>query len=136
MTEINDALRDHVTAVGFQLTLGKTHLAQLVYLDLLLKENQPAIDPKTDKFDQGRVRSPRGAPWNNSAVGLQGLERRGLVKHILDQHRKPGEQVLTMTPRRIWKITKAGRLVINLLKEAGIYQEYAAAIPIRREAAS
>lgn len=122
MTEINEQFRHHVTSVGFILTLGKTHIARLVAIDLELKENLSIIE-RIDA-DVLRPRAPR--VFNSTA---HGLFERGLVEHILDARRKPGENINEMRPRRIWRITPAGRLVINLLKEAGIYQEYAAMLP-------
>jgi hypothetical protein len=125
VTEINENLREHVTNVGFSLTLGKTHIAALVRIDLQLKENLSTLE-HLDKFDA----SPRWPHiFNYFVQGQSGLIERGLIQHIIDIRRRPGESVSAMRPRRIWRITPAGRLVINLLKEAGIYQEYAAMWP-------
>lgn len=124
MTEVNEALRAHVTRVGFDLSLGKTHIATLVWIDLRLKTNVPT-DPRF------YPRAGRTHPvFRHHATGAHGLIDRGLVVNIAEQRRKPGEAFGNMTPRRVWRITPAGRLVINLLKEAGIYQEYAALIPV------
>src|SRR5688500_18094821 len=121
--EINEALRQHVTRVGFDLSLGKTHIAHLVWLDLLLKAN-----PKGYEKNQFYGRKHRA--FAHSATGAHGLMDRGLIQNIAEQRRRPGENLLDMTPRRCFRITPAGRLVINLLKEAGIYQEFAALIPV------
>lgn len=134
MTDLNYSLRDHVTRTGFDLSLGKTHIAALVYIDQVLKINRPSLDPKTDQMHS--LDTPRRRPWNHFATGVHGLEERGLVVHIAELRRKPGENVLHMTPRRIWRITPAGRLVIGLLKEAGIYQEYASVFPMAAGEAS
>lgn len=133
MNGINAALRGHVTQVGFHLTLGKTHIAALVYLDAMLRQNQASLDPQTGALNNDTVNRPSFAPWNQFATGFRGLEDRGLARHIEDLEREPGENVLAMRPTRIWEITPAGRLVIGLLSEAGIYQEYAAAFPAVRE---
>lgn len=132
MTEINESLRQHVTNVGFNLTLGKTHIAALVMLDINLKHNHTGFERA---FNFTSAHPPRVF---NGPTGTSGLIERGLVQNIMEQHRKPGENILAMTPRRIWRITPAGRLVINLLKEAGLYQEYAAMlpVPVERRAAS
>lgn len=106
--ETNDLLRSHVTRVGFDLSLGKTHVAALVMLDIALKSRRH-VD----------TRHPMLRTW---VPAMHGLGDRGLVehRHALDSrgYAKPG-----LNPH--YRITKAGRLVIGLLKEAGIYQEHA-----------
>ena len=102
---MNEALREHVTRVGFNLTLGKTHVQTLVVLDIALKANR-------HWHDRGR---------NLFVPAVQGLERRGLVEHTY-----PSKSGLPV--RRIWRITKAGRFVLGLLKESGLYDEYAATV--------
>lgn len=125
MTEINESLREHVTSVGFNLSLGKTHIAALVKTDIELKANLSTTE-YLQRYGAG-PREPR--VFNLFATGNSGLIQRGLLEHIAESRRKPGERYGDMKPRRIWRITPAGRLVINLLKEAGIYQEYAAMLP-------
>lgn len=104
----NHALRSHVTRVGFDLSLGKTHVAALIMLDL-------AIAAK------GSVDS-RHPMLRNWITAMHGLCARGLMVHDtkFDRrgHPRPGLH-------HHYKITKAGRMVIGLLKEAGIYQEHA-----------
>lgn len=125
---VNDALRAHVTRVGFDLTLGKTHIATLVWIDQLLKAHP------TEQADR-RFYGGMHPAFRWHATGSHGLIDRGLVEftHVDTIRKRPGQHV---PARRIWKITKAGRLVINLLKETGIYQEYEQLIPLRTEAAS
>lgn len=124
--DVNDALRAHVTRVGFDLTLGKTHVAALVYIDQQLKR-------------KGYFRTPVTGPYRkayaNFASGAHGLMDRGLLEHLiasdvhaLSQYRQKYKR--EMPPNRVWRITSAGRLVIALLKEAGIYQEYLDALPV------
>jgi hypothetical protein len=125
MTEINEQLRAHVTRVGFDLSLGKTHISRLVAIDAELKRN---LSTQELLGNYTTPREPRA--FNRFVTGTTGLVERGLVEHIMDARRRPGEPVSAMKPRRIWRITPAGRLVINLLKEAGIYQEYAAMVPV------
>lgn len=126
---INELLRDHVTSVGFSLTLGKTHIAALVELDHMLKLNLGKRKIDYDIYVRGPRRSfPRA--FANFVPGVNGLIRRGLAEHILPvEMQRPGVFVGDLPPRRVWRITKAGRLVINLLKETGLYQEYAAHLP-------
>lgn len=112
----NELLRDHVTKTQFVLTLSKTHIAALVELDHQLKDNIYYHIEADSPF--GRVVRGFVSP------GVRGLMVRGLVEHTppLEKDRR-GKRVPTKQ-RRIWKITKAGRAVITLLKEAGIWQEY------------
>src|SRR5438034_998622 len=64
------------------------------------------------------------------APGAGGLIDRGLIEHIIpDHYRAPGVNSGHLRPEQVWRITRAGQLVIDLLKEAGIWGEYAAALP-------
>lgn len=132
MADINESLREHVTRIGFNLSLGKTHIAALVSIDNLLKRNVSTIEELNSGGYKLNMRMPR--VFNLFVSGQRGLVERGLVSYIADQRRKPGENISSMRPRRIWRITPAGRLVIMLLKEAGIYQEYVAMMPARERA--
>lgn len=124
---MNELFRDHVTSVGFNLSLGKTHIAALVELDHKLKLNLPlgyqGIDYSV-AVRGSRGRLPRAFAHNVPA--RIGLEARGLVEHLISMGDHDWRH---LTPRQVWRITPAGRLVINLLKEAGLYQEYAGYLP-------
>jgi hypothetical protein len=65
------------------------------------------------------------------ASGIHGCEDRGLVIHHYDSdHRGEGLGFH-------FTITRAGALVVDLLRESGLYAEYAEALPpARSEAAS
>lgn len=119
---INPGLRDHVTRVGFNLSLGRTHIAALVELDISLQRDEYINTVHSAKAYRFAFR--------NDIVGRQGLEDRGLIIHHSDAHPEPGENFIPR--RRLFTITEAGKAVITLLKEAGIYQEYAAALPAPR----
>lgn len=56
----------------------------------------------------------------NFITGVNGLLTRGLVIHV---------------NQSVWQITPAGRLVLELLREAGIHQEYAVGAPAEAVAA-
>lgn len=105
-TWVNEHLRAHVTRVGFDLSLGRTHVEALVWLNEVLPGNAP------------RFPSP-----SHLVSGIQGCERRGLVLHHyrpkVDRYGAPVDTPL----RRHYTITKAGKLVVGLLREAGIYDE-------------
>lgn len=130
----NDLLRMHVTRVGFDLSLGKTHIAALVWIEEL----------RVAKWDATYFRKPKSGPmhraFNNLVSGFHGLEERGLVVHRYDPqqvmrfqqsnpvHRDEDGVLRIHHNPKVWKITKAGRLVIDLLKESGLYDEYAGQI--------
>lgn len=130
----NDLLRSHVTRVGFDLTLGKTHIAALVYLNESIRQkryiatNVRHLRFPADPQSQLPARSHARA-YAHFATGMHGLEDRGLVIH----HYRPDKRDTLL--KWHFTITKAGKLVIELLKEVGLYQEYADALP-RIEAAS
>lgn len=121
----NEALRAHVTRVGFDMSLGKTHIASLVYLNECLAQRR--------YIASHHASGPLAKAFSWFATGMHGCEDRGLVVHHYQSTRDlpPKERVQAERQglKRHYTITKAGRLVINLLKEAGIYQEYAEALP-------
>lgn len=113
---MNKDLRDHVTSVGFNLTLGKTLIAALVWLNETIQAEQTETQSMF-------IRKPREGHnvWGMFITGADGLRRRGLV-----EHRFAGDN-LPMSAH--WKVTRAGHYVIGLLREAGLYQEYADQLP-------
>lgn len=127
MSEVNELLREHVLRTGFSLTLAKTQIAALVEL-------HAAISRET-WFRTGEL-SPTWRAFHASWVsGVSGLERRGLVRHVYHQNAAEyAGRPMEMPVSKSWQFTRAGELVIELLKEAGIYQHYATAMPA--EAAS
>lgn len=120
MSEVNELLREHVLRTGFNLTLAKTQIAALVELDAAISRN--------GWYSIGEL-SPTWRAFHASWVsGISGLERRGLVRHTFHENASkygPGQ----MPVGEAWRLTDAGRLVIGLLKEAGIYQHYVTAMP-------
>lgn len=124
---MNGALRGHVTSTAFALTLGPTHIAALVLIDIQLQHDEPPIDREANTLRT--IDRPAYRPWNQFATGCHGLEARGLIDHICEREREPGENQLYMAPSRIWHITPAGEAVIVLLKESGLYAEYSAQVP-------
>ena len=126
----NPLLREHVTSAAFMLSLGKTHVAALVRLDLELAAEVHIQPPREGQY--GRLH-------RNDITGLNGLIARGLIVHLYEQNKhkytvKKGDSSLysvgavdhdRMPVGQIWNITRAGRLVADLLKETGLYQEYA-----------
>jgi hypothetical protein len=110
---MNRALRGHVTRVGFDLTLGTRHIASLVWLAEILAAEQ--------KAERSMWIAKRGGVWSHHAQGTAGLITRGLILHEY-----PGDK-LPMSA--YYKITRAGHHVIGLLREAGIYDDYATQLP-------
>jgi hypothetical protein len=130
---LNELLRDHVTSTAFALNLGKTHVAALVRLDLEL-----AAEVHIAHTEARRI-AGYGRLHTNDVNGRKGLIARGLVAHVYERNAhkyvvKPGDKSRyrigavdadRMPIGACWNITRAGRLVIELLQECGIYQEYA-----------
>lgn len=117
-TKVNEALRGHVTRVGFNLTLTVGQISALIALDEAIRRKLRGVpDAQTN------------TPWSyainsNWVTGMHGLERRGLVNHHYDErYSYKGKLHHLDHIGRHYKITKAGKLVIEILKEAGIYEE-------------
>lgn len=115
---MNPLLRDHVQRVGFDLQLRQSQIEVLVWLN-----ESSASARSEDRFHTRAVR--------NFVGPAQGLGRRGLVAHVYDEvaaryapERPPGDLPL----RSYYRITRAGELVIELLREAGIYEEHERAL--------
>lgn len=121
---INVALRQHVTSASFALVLGSTHIAALVWTDHMLRRNRSLRDDLDEGTYDGRYpheSGPHSRAFRNHATGMNGLVRRGLVIHT----RPPqGQRTDHIPPSDIWEITEAGRLVIGLLRESGLWAEY------------
>lgn len=130
----NEALRQHVTRVGFDLTLAKSAIAALVSIDQVLKHDR----------DRLAVEAPRTGPHARAhalfATGTRALIERGLLRHQMPK--TPANRAYVQdadgTAHFYWdpgtfRITRAGRLVIGLLHETGIYDEYARHLQIRGE---
>lgn len=113
----NDLLRSHVTRVGFDLSLGRTHIAALVLLNEQMAQKRYISDRKVTDLSMRRA-------FSFFASGIGGCVSRGLVIH----HYQPNKRNSTLKDH--YTITKAGKLVIDLLRECGIYGEYAAALPV------
>lgn len=120
----NALLRDHITRVGFDLTLTKTQIAVLVYLDLLKRE--VIVEKSFSKLRQPtRPLNAYARMIDSSFVtGVTGLTRRGLVRHYHDGHKHQNDDHLLM----FYTVLKAGEYVIGLLKESGLYEQYATPI--------
>ena len=105
----NGLLHEYVTRTGFDLSLGKTHIAALVVINEA--RLNPGYRPETHHEPAFRFWVP----------ATQGLRSRGLAEHHWPGRDRPFA----------WyhRLTKAGILVADLLKEAGLYDQYASKIP-------
>lgn len=127
---MNDLLRSHVTRVGFDLSLGKTHIAALVYLDVMIRARSQGVGMHVTDLALRRT-------FAHFAGGARGCIERGLLLHHYDERYSARGPIRHRDHLgRHYTITKAGKLVLALLREAGIYQEYAAALPMASEVAS
>lgn len=121
----NEQLRAHVTRVGFDLSLGKTHIAALVYLNECLRQRR--------YIDTRKTEGPHARAFSWFATGMHGCIDRGLVIHhyrpTTDLPPKERQKAERQGFKRHYTITPAGKLVVSLLQEAGIYEEFADALP-------
>jgi hypothetical protein len=102
VAEVNELLREHVLRTRFELTLTKTQIRALVELHAWDGDDAP---------------HPTWIYYSSQA-GMLGLVRRGLVR-----------EVYWPLESNTYQITRAGALVVELLKESGIYQHYMTAAP-------
>jgi hypothetical protein len=121
MADTNWLLREHVLRTGFSLVLTKTQIAALCELDAAIERNHwMRLDELSATWRTFH------ANWTN---GVHGLERRGLVRHTFHENAHKYPRAGDMPVGEAWQVTEAGRLTIGLLKEAGLYQHYQAAMP-------
>jgi hypothetical protein len=130
---INEALRAHVTSAKFVLTLGATHIAALVHIDRELCRNRTIDEDLADGTLTSRSHYPDAAhplrrAFRHNATGVGGCIARGLITHTPPAGGAPGTWTGHIRPDQIWTITPAGRAVITLLVEAGIWAEYDGAL--------
>lgn len=111
MTEINAALREHTTSIAFQLTLSKSMIALLVIVHYFKGDVKKVLhSSKSSHF----------------VTSMRCLRDRGLLKENIPVYSKTrisfggGPIIERCKP---YRLTKAGTLVIGLLKEAGLYQD-------------
>lgn len=130
MNTVNEALRTHVTSTRFVLSLGASHIAALVRIDRELALNH-SLEDSIAAGTLGVTRPANTHPLSRifNLPGSHGLVDRGLITHCTPRSVAEGGNGPHTKPRDIWTITPAGRAVITLLQEAGLWQEYAAALP-------
>ena len=121
----NEQFREHVTGNSFVLTLHKTQIAALIFINEMLGHGE-----WLSHSDEG--------PLRIFVTGSRGLQERGLLTH----HNPPSVQPNWNDPKRAawdkkygvryrWRITRAGQLTIELLREAGLYQSMLPALDLK-----
>lgn len=116
---MNEALRDHVTRIGFNLTLGTTHIAAMVLLDVMLRSE-----------DDERKRYTMADQWNRRSFFVPAID--GVIRRGLAWHQQPDKIDIRANFFRNYGFTKAGIAALELLRESGIYEEYERALPVIR----
>ena len=120
----NPELRQHVTRVGFDLSLPKTAIGALVIIDNWTQQDDGIMRRIHDARRAGNNSVLLRAMDSGFIGGARALQYRGLVTHT------PSKDKRTDRPMRsYWKLTKAGRLVRDLLKESGVWDDFLAEIP-------
>lgn len=128
----NPYLREHVTSIGFNLTLSKSMIDLVVlmhhyrgdYDRMMCGKRWGAGDPRPQRNpdwtpDDGWLFHPVTRQHISTTRSLMG---RGLIERTTTKRKRtdlPGFG----NERIIYKLTPAGKLVVGLLKEAGIYQD-------------
>jgi hypothetical protein len=123
---VNYELREHVTRVGFNLTLTKTQIAVMVYLDVMAKAK---LDRSYYHHDRPKTSMAIPTMVDRTFVpAIMGCERRGFITH----HPPVRYSITTDKARqpiyRTYRFTKAGRLMLALLKESGVYDDYSTSL--------
>lgn len=120
----NEILREYVTRTAFNLSLGSCHIASLVYFEELRKVGWDT----SMLVNHGSPKNKIQRAFGHLVTGDRGLVERGLItrKHDVGLIHKTVDGVEHLLwPTGAVKFTKAGKLVIGLLKESGLYEEYA-----------
>lgn len=130
---MNEAFRSYVTSTSFNLTLRRVQIEALIYLQAELDRGK-AIDLAASRFDYQRFVAlvqafPSAGPGPQSwVVTSTALSRRGLIVH------DPSRSGSGHGFGRSWSFTDAGKLVVALLKESGLWQEYGGSVVTVEEA--
>ena len=114
---MNIVLREHVTSVGFSLTLSKRQIEAMFHIEKMIKLNET--------FSSGS---------SHFITTSRALAERGLV-----EFHQPPEQCVTELIKKgasketiykiygvryRWRLTKAGELMLGLLREAGMEEQF------------
>lgn len=109
--EVNNLFRENTTGISFFLALGKTQTTALVLCDLAREHNEVGF----------------ASAYSRWVPGIHGCRQKGLVEHhpeVLKDGQRPSWA-------EIYTFTRAGELVLDLLRVAGVYQEIAGTYRLR-----
>lgn len=115
--QFNLALREHVTSIGFSMTLSKRMIDTLVALHHFKGNFHELVQWQYCKDDKDRL--VRRAMFGHYVTSYHALVNRGLVT-TYERYNDDGTRDVKASRHNL---TKAGHLIVALLKEAGIYQE-------------
>lgn len=120
LSTVNQALREWTRGTSFTLAMGRTQVATLVALHA--SQNRAHLVGRDHRLLRLFVQAARA------------LGERGLVRHHPWQDQQEFQRrVLVGRFRLFFEVTRAGELVVQLLREAGIYQELLAEFEGRAE---
>ena len=101
---VNNKFRDHVTSTAFHLSLSNNMIATMVMIS-------------RDQWLDGGARRFYFNGRDNWSTSYRSLEDRGLAEY--------NEEARTaIKVKWVFRLTKAGELTLELLKEAGLVVEY------------
>ncbi len=114
---MNLALREHVTSVGFLLTLSKRQIEVMFFLEKAIEMNDWEPSGQSHFVSTTRALKARGLieTRNPPEDRVKELVRKGASTATI--HKMYG------TSYR-WRITEAGRLVLGLLRECGMEEDF------------
>lgn len=112
----NEALRQWARGVSFTIAMGRRQVYTLISLHISA-ERKYGIGVNSLIGDYHRH-------MRSFVTTTNCLVDRGLVNpHVWHNEKLRRERDGTHSVRELWQLTRAGELVIDLLKEAGIYDE-------------
>lgn len=112
-TKTNEALRQWARGISFTIAMGRRQVYTLISLHLSAGRDWPSVSTWSIVGDRHR----QMRHFITSAHCL--IDRGLLVAHVWGTKTMKGKKKVGDH----WQVTRAGELVIELLKEAGIYEE-------------
>lgn len=112
-SKTNTALRQWARGISFTIAMGRRQVFTLISLHLSAEHKHGTLLVG----DRHRIMS-------HFIISTHCLVDRGLViAHVWNDEKLQGQGAADRTYKELWSLTRAGELVIELLKEAGIYEE-------------
>jgi hypothetical protein len=114
--QTNDALRQWARGISFTIAMGRRQVYTLIALHL-----------SQDKPSEGMMFGDRHRHLAHFVTSMHCLVDRGLVVahvwHDETLRRKSHARGAGVTYGQLYRVTRAGELIVELLREAGIYEE-------------